>query len=1234
MQIFRQNRYKIHSYLVASLMMLIVALFAEKFYHQDFNQENVKSELQEMIFQKEELLSIELDRLQTLYERNSDSVFFNLSFYDQAFEENGNVFLIFENDSLVFWTDNTVPLDFRQNELTDPLIFTGNAFYRVAENVNGNRKYLGLYLIKFAYSYQNEYLENDFHPSFDLPCSADITSDPESANPIFTAEGTFLFSVNFKPRDQLTDNQLFVLFLLYFFTLLFFVGAIYEIYLKIFPRRGKKILFIAAFIFDLILIRALLFYFGLPKTLYESRLFSPYFYAHSEWIPSLGDLFVHVIFLLLIAFFVFYHYKFSGRIIRRKPFFKQFFTFSLILHFFIFFRGLVFIYESLVNDSVVSVDLNDIFSLTGMSLFSFTLIAISILAYLLITSRMAFMAYKAAGNLTGYLLIAFIAVVFWQVFCFISGSCDWVYTVFVLIYVASFGVFFHIGKWKFGLSSIVFYILLFSMITTYALHIYNFEKEREHRKSLALYLAAEQRDPIAEFIFGKQRKSILTDSVISKYLESYKSNSAFSDSIGQYLLRAYFSDYWRKYDKQITICNDSDLLIVKPDDREVDCWEFFGKMIENSGKPTQNPGLYFLNFGPADNGYFAMFEFQNEFPESMPSKIFVEFTPKYVARDLGFPDLLIDREISKSPDFSEYSYARYQQGELLQRVGKYFYNFSMAHYGAREAKITFFDQNNYNHCIYNIDETRDLIISKKNKTLLDVIAPFSYLFLFFAIFTGLIFLLFILPFSTHEISFNFRTRLQVSMSAVILFSFLVIGIFTLYYIQNLNAQKNNDILSEKTHSILVEMQHKLFEAEEIDDDMAPYVGELLVKFSNVFFSDINLFSLDGSLIASSRPQIFEEKLISRQMNPRAFKELSMKTGSLFIHSEQIGKQNYLSAYIPFVNQSNNIIAYLNLPYFAKENDLKREISTFLVAYINIYVILIAVSIMIALVISNYISRPIKLIMNKISGLNLGGQNEKIDWMHDDEIGQLVSAYNRMIDELAVSAELLARSERESAWREMAKQVAHEIKNPLTPMKLSVQHLQHAWNREAPDWENRLNKFTQTMVEQIDTLSRIATEFSDFAKMPVTKKEALNLVDIIQATISLFKNYENINITMNAADAPVMVFADKDQLLRAFNNLVKNSVQAIGRKPGGLIQIEVQKNNERCFITVSDNGAGIPPELSDKIFSPYFTTKSSGMGLGLAIVKSVIVNSGGEISFESNTENGTVFTINLPLIDQA
>ncbi len=456
---------------------------------------------------------------------------------------------------------------------------------------------------------------------------------------------------------------------------------------------------------------------------------------------------------------------------------------------------------------------------------------------------------------------------------------------------------------------------------------------------------------------------------------------------------------------------------------------------------------------------------------------------------------------------------------------------------------------------------------------------------------------------------------------------------SLIYITSLNSNKNNELLTEKTHSILVNLEQKFGNTNDITPSMDDYVADVLIKLSNVFFTDVNLFDTNGDLIASSRSQIFDEGLISRKMNPIAFDYLNTGKETMFINKESIGKHYYSSAYIPLRNNENQLIAYLNLPYFAKQNELKKEISSFLKAYLNIYVFLIAISIFIVLIISNYITKPLKLIKDKLSKVKLGEKNEKIDWIRNDEIGGLIEEYNSMVDQLATSAKLLAQSEREFAWREMAKQVAHEIKNPLTPMKLSVQHLQKAWMDNAPDWDDRLKRFTNTIVEQIESLSIIASEFSDFAKMPVTENKKIDLSAVLVSAIGLFKESIDKNIQINyiETDKYYYINADKKQMLRVFNNLLKNSIQAIPNDKNGIIDISIESELENYLVKVTDNGIGIKKELYSKIFSPNFTTKTGGMGLGLAMVKSIIENAGGKVWFESEISAGTTtFFITLPI----
>jgi nitrogen fixation/metabolism regulation signal transduction histidine kinase len=236
----------------------------------------------------------------------------------------------------------------------------------------------------------------------------------------------------------------------------------------------------------------------------------------------------------------------------------------------------------------------------------------------------------------------------------------------------------------------------------------------------------------------------------------------------------------------------------------------------------------------------------------------------------------------------------------------------------------------------------------------------------------------------------------------------------------------------------------------------------------------------------------------------------------------------------------------------------------------------------------------------------------------------------LIDELAFSADQLAKSERESAWREMARQVAHEIKNPLTPMKLSVQHLRKAWDEQSGDFNQRLQRFTRIMTEQIDSLSAIATEFSDFAIMPLPVSEELDIIEIITSVISMYTGMENIEINLETSETSARTTGDRKQLVRVFTNLLNNATQAISNKEKGLIKIAVYKRVKTYVIDIADNGNGIPDELAGMIFLPNFTTKSGGAGLGLAIVRGIIINMGGDITFVSG-KDGTVFTVTIPLI---
>jgi len=347
-------------------------------------------------------------------------------------------------------------------------------------------------------------------------------------------------------------------------------------------------------------------------------------------------------------------------------------------------------------------------------------------------------------------------------------------------------------------------------------------------------------------------------------------------------------------------------------------------------------------------------------------------------------------------------------------------------------------------------------------------------------------------------------------------------------------------------------------------------------------------------------------------------------------SEKIADLNYISAYTTLIDNDLEVRGYVNLPYFSNREDLFREISQYTVTIINLFVLIFALAVILTYYVAQRLSKPLILIKNQLSQMKIGEKNLPIDWERNDEIGLLVKEYNTMLIALDSSLDKLADSERQGAWREMAKQVAHEIKNPLTPMRLSLQHLEYSINRGDDNIEDKVKKTIALLIRQIDSLSTMAEEFSSFAKMPEPILEKIDLKLILGDAIMLMEKEMGQPIELNIDVEHIHILADPHQLGRIFNNIFKNAIQAIPEDRVGQVLVNVEMQKKWVKILISDNGKGIPSELSEKIFSPNFSTKNSGMGLGLAITKKIIEQFGGNIHFESEINVGTVFEINFPL----
>jgi signal transduction histidine kinase len=481
-------------------------------------------------------------------------------------------------------------------------------------------------------------------------------------------------------------------------------------------------------------------------------------------------------------------------------------------------------------------------------------------------------------------------------------------------------------------------------------------------------------------------------------------------------------------------------------------------------------------------------------------------------------------------------------------------------------------------------------------------------------------------------------------------SFIIVGITTIWFF----IIKSDESNTEKVRDAIAKAKFEIKNIISVKDSLPNnrYKNQILLQRLNELSENNNLdfviYNPDGSLLLSSSniSEVFDKGIQNSKMNPVAYHHLNTNKEISFMQDEYIGSLKYISHYIAIsektpaaegINISNSkfesrnkLYAYLNIPYLESKNTLKKEISNFLVIIINLNAFIFLLAGIISLFITQRISSSFLFISEKMKKINLTRQNEYIEWKRDDEIGLLVSEYNKMVFKLEESAEALAKTEREGAWKEMAKQVAHEIKNPLTPMKLNIQFLQKAISNNEPNVKELASKMSVMLIEQIDHLSNIANQFSQFANLSESKLEVFDLNELINQVLQLNAQTNNVQILQNLSDKIIRIKADKTNMNRLFTNLVLNAIQSVPESREAVIQVNKSIEDDDVIIEIADNGAGIDDAAIQKIFTPNFTTKNSGTGLGLAMCKKIVEQTGGEIWFETEKDKGTSFFVKLPL----
>lgn len=1209
-------------------LFLILALISGRFYFSDFEYRFQTRRFNKILHEKETIMQSCLDGMKPILATGDHHGSIPENSLFRVAEKNGITILEFLDNKLAYWSDNDfeVPVAYVDSLYSKPLVFLQNGWFVPQSIRAGNEVIVGLLRVRTDYSLRNEIIKSGFQEDFGLKQKVDLSTD-ENASPfhVYNNSGLFLFSLVFPGVKEATS---LVVIPILFWTVAFILALVicYEI-IRFLSAAGSRFMATALAISACLLIYFALVYFGLPRVFSLTLLFSPFTFSLNWLIPSLGHLLLLSIFGIFIEFIILKYFPFSPKneddMNRYLPVLMYFIIGALLFSLFhyIFIR---LILVSNINFQPYRVQDLTIFSLVGYGcLFMLGLLPFFCLLKALRSIRSYDSKFIATAAIPGVALIAILnsrnpgSVVPLVVFFLLLCSAVWI-----------------TGKRRTSrFNMTVIFSFIFGLYSLFFITKYTEEKALENIKIQALSLSTDN-DPRAEHLLIDIWPELSNDTVLRNMMvrKSFNKESEDVENISDYLRQTYFTAYWTNYNFNIVLCrNDQPLQVGPGNEMFPSCFKFFDERISRDGESITGTGFYFIGNQRGRPYYLGRLIYPAE--GLVMNGIFIELYGDVNVFQPGYSALLLDEEYKGYSGLKEYNFAKYINGEIVLRAGEFPYNKTDAEYIAKNPDYKIFRSEGYRHLLYK-NGNATVIISRPAITAGDMIISFAYFFVFVLLFSNITLLILRKPNLKSGIVLNFRQKLQISFIGILLFSFILIGIVVAYLTITSYKTKHYDNIKEKLSSVYMELDSRLSMEKHIDrkwrDENYTSLNELLINLSNIFNTDINLYDVNGELIATSRPEIFTRNLTSTRMNNMALIYLSDLASTEYYQREKIGNLEYLSAYTPFFNANDQKLAYLNLPYFRIQSVLAQEISNLIVAVINFTLLLIIITMSLAVVISGRLTTPLSMLGEGLASVELGKKTKHLEYTGNDEIAELVRQYNRMVDELEASASKLANSEREYAWREMARQIAHEIKNPLTPMKLNVQQLLKSWRDKAPGFEDKIEQYARNQVEYIDNLSSIASSFSSFAKMPVANPSEVNLIDQLRVTLDIFRGEQvtfNINLPENMK---VIVYADKEHLNGIFSNLIKNGIQSLPAGREGIIDVAVTVGKDKVMVSIRDNGTGIPRDIQKKLFTPNFTTKSSGMGLGLSIVRKYVETAGGRIWFESYDDRGTTFFVELPL----
>ncbi|WP_375417044.1 ATP-binding protein [uncultured Hymenobacter sp.] len=1074
-----------------------------------------------------------------------------------------------------------------------------------------------------------------------------------------TDAGSYLFSVERLVINPFTGQYVPL-------ALLMLGAALYAASWLLLARRwwqaGRGGRAVAALVLPLLALRGLGLV-GLPFSFTELPLFDPRVYAASWLAPSLGDLLLNATLAVLIAvggLLLARHYRLLERLSSGAPrtVAGQLLAATALSA---AFGGLLWLlysyYLETFGSAQLSLDITQSMQLSGFRLVLALAVLLHTTGYVLkfyVLTQLAGAALRFAARwviLGGLALAAAVTLT-------LGLALD--HSLLLLAALAlTFGLLVRVGQLRRlpaapGYRAVVLLALLLGLTSaTGALALYvHFERQLLlDKQRLATNLLVDN-DFQGEYLLGDRIRRLAQDPFVQR---AFSGAFARTDAVRRRISRQYLRDYFDKYETSITLYGPAGqpLGLASPETAEgvpgqlpPPLAELRAEIRRNTTR-TDQPGVFLMRSGNSFSSrrYLALTAVRDSAGQPLGT-IALALTLKKLSTYSVLPELLVDQKFFQPGLATALSYGGYGGGRLVYSEGDFDYARRLPAGRLQDARLytTGLVQGDFHHLAVRGSQGRTVVVTTTTYSLTDWLANFSFQFLMAAFAAVLLAVLYLLVWGRPGwLQLNLSSRIQLLLTGGVLVPLLVVSaavgsqVIASY---QLDLRRTYERRGQVALESLRRRPELLAGADSVAQPALAALARNVAAFTE---TDLNIYNARGELLTSSQPLIFEAGLLGPLLNPQAMAALAEGGQTRALLTERAGSLSFNALYLPVrgagtaAGQAGPLTGFVGIPFFDSEKELDRKLTELFTTILNIFTLMFISFLALAFFAARRLTAPLSLVTARLTQTSLTGQNEELHYRSsDDEIGLLVREYNAMLRKLEASKQELAAQEKEAAWREMARQVAHEIKNPLTPMKLSLQYLQKAINERRPNAEELIGRISQTLITQIDVLSDIATSFSTFTNLPAMRPERLDVAAVLRRCAALHQpdaadgSLELALPLDPALDGHCIVYADENLLVRTFNNLLINARQSVpaGRVPH--LRVGLCCHDHHVQVAIADNGSGIPAEVQTQMFVPNFTTKASGSGIGLAVAKRGIESAGGHIWFETQVDQGTTFFIELPL----